>query len=40
MFVRSLVGLDRNAAKTAFADFLDDQRYSADQITFVNLLID
>jgi len=40
VFVRSLVGLDRNAAKTAFADFLDEQRYSADQITFVNLLID
>lgn len=39
-FVRSLVGLDRNAAKTAFADFLDEQRYNADQITFVNLLID
>ncbi|MBS1838924.1 MAG: restriction endonuclease subunit R, partial [Actinobacteria bacterium] len=40
VFVRSLVGLDRNAAKAAFADFLDEQRYSADQITFVNLLID
>jgi len=39
-FIRSLVGLDRNAAKTAFADFLDEQRYNADQITFVNLLID
>jgi type I restriction enzyme, R subunit len=39
-FVRSLVGLDRNAAKAAFAGFLDAQRYNADQITFVNLLID
>jgi type I restriction enzyme R subunit len=40
VFIRSLVGLDRNAAKTVFADFLDEQSYNADQITFVNLLID
>ncbi len=38
-FVRSLVGLDRAAAKTAFADFLDDKRYSKNQIEFVNLII-
>ncbi|QXC60784.1 DEAD/DEAH box helicase family protein [Aquihabitans sp. G128] len=38
-FVRSLVGLDRNAAKLAFADFLDDKRYSKNQIEFVNLII-
>lgn len=39
MFVRSLIGLDRAAAKAAFAGFLDD-RWNAAQIDFVNLLID
>jgi type I restriction enzyme R subunit len=39
LFVRSLVGLDRAAAKTAFAEFLDDKRYSKNQIEFVNLII-
>jgi type I restriction enzyme R subunit len=38
-FIRSLVGLDRNAAKLAFAEFLDDKRYSKNQIEFVNLVI-
>ena len=40
LFVRSLVGLDRAAAKRAFARFLDDKRYSRNQLTFVNLVID
>jgi type I restriction enzyme R subunit len=40
LFIRRLVGLDRGAAKDAFAAFLDDKRYSANQIEFVNLLID
>ena len=40
VFIRSIVGLDRNAAKAVFSDFLDEQSYNADQITFVNLLID
>jgi type I restriction enzyme R subunit len=40
IFIRKLVGLDRAAAKEAFADFLDEQRYSANQIEFVNLVID
>ncbi|MDZ7732967.1 MAG: type I restriction-modification enzyme R subunit C-terminal domain-containing protein [Acidimicrobiia bacterium] len=40
LFIRSLVGLDREAAKDAFADFLDDKRYSRNQIEFVNLIID
>ncbi|MGI9015550.1 MAG: type I restriction-modification enzyme R subunit C-terminal domain-containing protein [Euzebya sp.] len=40
LFIRSLVGLDRVAAKAAFADFLDDKRYSRNQIHFVNLIID
>ncbi len=39
LFIRSLVGLDRAAAKAAFADFLDDKRYSKNQIEFVNLII-
>ena len=40
LFVRSMVGLDRAAAKAALAHFLDDKRYSANQIRFVNLIID
>lgn len=40
LFMRSLVGLDRAAAKAVFADFLDDKRYSRSQIQFVNLIID
>jgi type I restriction enzyme R subunit len=40
LFIRTVVGLDRVAAKDAFADFLDDKRYTADQIEFVNLVID
>jgi type I restriction enzyme R subunit len=39
LFIRSLVGLDREAAKAAFATFLDDKRYSRNQIEFVNLII-
>lgn len=39
-FIRGIVGLDRAAAKSAFADFLDDKRYSKNQIQFVNLIID
>jgi type I restriction enzyme R subunit len=40
LFIRGLVGLDRSAAKDAFTDFLDDKRYNANQIEFVNLVID
>ena len=40
LFVRSLVGLDRAAAKRVFAKFLDNKRYSSNQINFVNLVID
>ncbi len=39
-FIRSLVGLDRNAAKQAFARFLDSTRYSSQQIRFVEMIID
>ncbi|WP_129135437.1 DEAD/DEAH box helicase family protein [Luteimonas sp. YGD11-2] len=40
VFIRSLVGLDRNAAKEAFAQFLDANRYGAQQIRFVEMIID
>ena len=40
LFVRSLVGLNREAAKTAFAEFLTNKKLSANQIEFVNQIID
>lgn len=40
LFIRSLIGLDRKEAKQAFNDFLDQNRYNANQIEFVNLIID
>jgi type I restriction enzyme R subunit len=40
LFVRSLVGLDRAAAKEAFAGFLTGRTLSANQIEFVNLIVD
>ena len=40
LFVRRLVGLDREAAKRAFAGFLDGKKLTANQIQFVNLVID
>lgn len=40
LFIRSLVGLDRAAAKEAFVTFLDDKRYTANQIRFVTMIID
>jgi type I restriction enzyme R subunit len=39
-FVRSLVGLDREAAKHAFTEFLEGRRLSSDQHEFLNLVID
>jgi len=39
LFVRSLVGLDREAATDAFSRFLDGSTYSAAQIHFVNLIV-
>ena len=39
-FIRELVGLDMNAAKEAFSDFLDEGIYNAEQISFVNKVID
>lgn len=40
LFIRSLVGLDRNAAKEAFGKFLDENRYTSQQIRFVEMIID
>ena len=39
LFVRSLVGLDREAAKQALADFMIGRKLSADQIEFTNLIV-
>ncbi len=38
-FVRSIVGLDIKAANDAFAQFIQTQQLSADQIQFVNTII-
>lgn len=40
LFVRSLVGLDRSAAKDAMAGFLAGKSLSGNQIEFVNLIVD
>lgn len=39
-FVRTLVGLDRGAAKGAFAAFLESRNPTASQIQFLDLVID
>jgi type I restriction enzyme R subunit len=39
LFVRSLIGLDRGAAKEAFADFLEGKTLTATQIEFIDLII-
>jgi type I restriction enzyme, R subunit len=39
-FVRSLVGLDREAAKRAFAEFSSGRTLAADQLEFLDLIID
>ncbi len=39
LFVRSLVGLDRQAAKEALAGFLVGKSLAANQIEFVNLIV-
>jgi type I restriction enzyme R subunit len=40
IFVRELVGLERGAAKEAFADYLDGSKFNTQQIQFVNNIID
>ena len=39
-FVREIVGLDMNAAKEAFAQYLDDVNLDSDQIYFVNQIVE
>ncbi|HEY9653298.1 MAG TPA: DEAD/DEAH box helicase family protein, partial [Coleofasciculaceae cyanobacterium] len=40
LFIRKLVGLDRSAAKQAFATYLEGSNFSANQIHFVETIID
>ncbi len=40
LFARTLVGLDRQAAKEALAGFLNGKPLGANQIEFVNLIVD
>ncbi|MCT0205765.1 DEAD/DEAH box helicase family protein [Synechococcus sp. CS-602] len=39
LFIRSLVGLERNAAKEVFAEFLAERTHTATQIQFINEII-
>jgi type I restriction enzyme R subunit len=39
LFVRSLIGMDRGAAKEALAGFLAEKLLSANQIEFVNMIV-
>ena len=39
LFIRSLVGLDREAAMQAFSEFLQGGTASPDQIEFINLIV-
>jgi type I restriction enzyme R subunit len=38
-FIRKLVGLDREAVRSAFGRYLETTQYNANQIRFVNLII-
>ena len=40
LFIRSLVGLDREAAKFAMSESIDGRALTANQIGFTNLIID
>lgn len=40
LFVRSLVGLDREAAKAVMTDFIAGTTLSANQLEFINLVVD
>jgi type I restriction enzyme R subunit len=40
LFVRSLIGLDRVAAKAAFQSFLEGRPATANQIEFVNMIVE
>jgi type I restriction enzyme, R subunit len=40
LFIRSLVGLDREAATEAFSEFLSNSRFSAAQIRFIQMIVE
>lgn len=40
LFVRTLVGMDRSAAKDALAGFINGKTFTANQLEFVNLIVD
>ncbi|HKN68109.1 MAG TPA: type I restriction-modification enzyme R subunit C-terminal domain-containing protein, partial [Gemmatimonadaceae bacterium] len=40
LFVRSLVGMDRAAAKEVLANFIETRTLTANQLEFVNLIVD
>lgn len=40
LFIRSLVGLDRQAATEAFGHFLDGTKFTVDQVRFVQLIVE
>jgi len=40
MFIRALVGLDHETAKSAFSQFISGTAVSANQIEFINLVVD
>ncbi len=40
LFIRSLVGLERTAAKELFAEYLSEGTHTATQIRFINAIID
>jgi type I restriction enzyme R subunit len=39
-FIRSLVGLDRSAVVEAFGSYLDESKFTVDQVRFVTLIVD
>lgn len=39
-FIHSILGLDMNAAKEAFAAFLANEKLNATQLHFINTIID
>jgi len=40
LFVRNLIGLDREAAKEAMASFIGGKKLTANQLEFINLIVD
>src|SRR5688500_12332046 len=40
LFIRKLIGLDRESAKHAFGDYLSRKNLNANQIRFINQIID